>query len=190
VARLEGRGFSLIEALIVLSVGAILASVAAPTIFDAVRNFRADASQQTVLMQLRLARSLAVDQRRIHRVTFSGNGIMRLSRLEDGAAVDLGNAELGSGVAFELEPGVPVEGDDAPDAFDATSAIDLNDGTSVWFRPDGSAVDGAGNPCNGVIHLAVPGVPSTARAITVFGATGRIRSWRFETASQGGGSWK
>jgi prepilin-type N-terminal cleavage/methylation domain-containing protein len=183
-------GFSLVEALIVLCVAAILAAAATPSIQDGVRHYRADAGQETVLMQLRLGRSLAVDQRRIHRVTIGDQGRITLSRIDAGGTTEISAVELPGGVTFHLEQGVPVDGEAAPDGLGTDAAINLNNSNSIWFRPDGSAVDVNGIPCNGVIHLASAGLPSTARSVTIFGATGRIRSWRFEAASAGGGQWK
>jgi len=188
--RSGSAGFSLVEALIILCVAAILASVATPSVQDAIRHYRADAGQQTVLMQLRLARSLAVDQRRVHQVTFGNQGEITLNRIDTDGTTELSSIELPSGVTFHLEPGVPVEGAAGPEGIGTDSAINLNDSNSIWFRPDGSAIDAGGDPCNGVIHLAVAGLPTSARSVTVFGATGRIRGWRFEAGSEGGGQWK
>ncbi len=188
--RLKSSGFSLVEALIILCVAAILASVATPSVQDAIRHYRADTGQQTVLMQLRLARSLAVDQRRVHRVTFGNQGEITLSRIDTDGTTELSSIGLPNEVTFHLEPGVPVEGESGPEGIGTDAAINLNESNSVWFRPDGSAIDAAGDPCNGVIHLAVTGLPSSARSITLFGSTGRIRGWRFEAGSEGGGQWK
>lgn len=74
-----------------------------------------------------------------------------------------------------------------PDTFgNGVTAIDLDytpagggGGATVVFMPDGSVQDVAGNPDSGVLYLSrtVADLYSS-RAITVWGATGRIRGWR------------
>jgi hypothetical protein len=48
----------------------------------------------------------------------------------------------------------------------------------IYFYPDGSAEDVIGNVNNGVVYVAMPGFVNTSRAITLWGATGRLRGWR------------
>ena len=52
------------------------------------------------------------------------------------------------------------------------------------FTSDGSLIDSAGDVTNGTIFFGVPNHPETARAITVFGVTGMLRTWKW-----GGASW-
>ena len=75
----------------------------------------------------------------------------------------------------------------APDGFGAgVNAIDFGQALAgepmnyVVFMPDGSAQDNLGNFNSGVIYLTRPGdnIYNSSRAITVWGATGRIRGWR------------
>jgi hypothetical protein len=47
------------------------------------------------------------------------------------------------------------------------------------FTSDGSFVDANGDPANGTIFMGKPGRVETAHAITFFGATGLIRTWKF-----------
>jgi len=42
---------------------------------------------------------------------------------------------------------------------------------------DGSAADALANVNNGVIYVTRPGDINNARAITLWGATGRLRGW-------------
>jgi hypothetical protein len=48
----------------------------------------------------------------------------------------------------------------------------------VAFMPDGSARDTNGNYNNGVLYLARTGDIYSTRAVSVFGASGRVRGWR------------
>ena len=47
------------------------------------------------------------------------------------------------------------------------------------FTSEGTFVDQQGDPLNGTLFLSVPGDPSSARAITMFGPTALIRAWRW-----------
>ena len=47
------------------------------------------------------------------------------------------------------------------------------------FSSDGTLIDGAGNPVNGTIFLAVPGSVRAARSVTILGATGRVTAYRW-----------
>ena len=47
------------------------------------------------------------------------------------------------------------------------------------FTSDGSLIDGAGDVTNGTIFVANPQVPETARAVTIAGVTGMLRSWKW-----------
>ena len=62
------------------------------------------------------------------------------------------------------------------------------DKTTVFFMPDGSAQDLNNNINNGVVYLARPGELYSATAITVWGATGRLRGWKL--TNSGGPQWK
>ena len=57
----------------------------------------------------------------------------------------------------------------------------------VMFMPDGSAHDVNGNLNSGIVYVARNGDLFSSRAVTLYGATGRIRGWRLITS--GGGIW-
>jgi hypothetical protein len=52
------------------------------------------------------------------------------------------------------------------------------------FMPDGSSQDNLGNFNSGIVYLTRPAdtTLSSSRAITVWGATGRIRGWQMNGA--------
>jgi len=78
-----------------------------------------------------------------------------------------------------------------PDGFGVgATAIDFDQGVAggvknvIYFYPDGSAEDVNGNVNNGVVYLALlgnAGYFKSSRAITLWGATGRVRAWRLES---------
>jgi hypothetical protein len=74
-----------------------------------------------------------------------------------------------------------------PDSFGAgANAIDFGQALAgeplnyVVFMPDGSSQDNLGNFNSGIVYLTRPTDTTiySSRAITVWGATGRIRGWR------------
>jgi hypothetical protein len=76
---------------------------------------------------------------------------------------------------FMLFDGQP----DTPDGFGRPGAVSFSGAATVMFTADGMLTDAAGNPVNGSIFLGQAGRPLTARAITVFGPTATIRTYRW-----------
>ena len=89
---------------------------------------------------------------------------------------------LPNGVQFTVVAGIPTT-PQTPDGFGIGNvAIDFAQATGgggnvIYFQPDGTAVDAAGNPNNGVLYIARPGQLATSHAITLFGSTGRLKTW-------------
>jgi hypothetical protein len=50
----------------------------------------------------------------------------------------------------------------------------------VMFTSEGTLVDSTGDAINGTVFLAVGDQMSTARAVTIFGITGLVRSWKWD----------
>jgi hypothetical protein len=152
--------------------------------FVQVRGTLADAQANgayfTALSAMRQARQSALTDRRIYVLTFTAPSTVLTERVEqDGTRSVIQSLSLASNVQFRVEPGIPTSGSETPDGFGSGSlAIDFNGSNQVFFQPDGSARDTSGRLNNGVIYLARPGDLSSARAITLFGATGRIKGWR------------
>jgi hypothetical protein len=48
------------------------------------------------------------------------------------------------------------------------------------FTTTGAFIDAGNTFVNGTVFLGVPGQPSTARAVTVLGATGRVRQYHWD----------
>ena len=53
------------------------------------------------------------------------------------------------------------------------------------FTSDGSLIDAAGDITNGSLFFGIPEQPLSARAVTVFGITGMLRTWTW-----GGAQWQ
>lgn len=176
----RGRGgFSVIELIIVVAVVAVGAALAIPTITDTVEYYDAESALQTVVSQLRLGRQQAVDLRRVTRVTFSAPATVTTERLEAGDWRQVVSIDLPRSFEFRIEAGLPLGLDDTPDRLGADSAVDFAGEHGVYFRPDATATNSLGQIAGGIVYLAKPGRLDTARAVTLFGSTARIRPWHF-----------
>ena len=67
------KGFSLLEAVIVAGLIAVIAAVFLPAFFNTIKNYRAQTSAEQITMNLRFARMAAVKKRRNYQVTFSAD---------------------------------------------------------------------------------------------------------------------
>jgi Tfp pilus assembly protein FimT len=167
----------------------------------ALKEAHATNAYDTVLMQIRNARSKAVENRQQFIVCFGNTtpagaatplGAPTTQSIQIfqwpagtalSAATQISKVELPSDIQFQALPGLPAG---APDGFGTgTVAIDFDQNVTtaairdqIMFLPDGSARDTAGNLNSGVLYLAGTTLEST-RAITVWGASGRIRGWRY-----------
>lgn len=207
--RHHASGFSLLEIAMVLAILIIVASISFMSLQPSLRAQRVNNAYNTTLSALRQARDNAVAQRTSYSVTFltssSTNTITVAPTLStfQGAQNSV-TYSLPTDIAFTVVAGVPTSG--TPDGFGSgAKSIDFGytatgsgsgGQTVLYFCPDGSAQDstgGAGN-CNGnwnsgVVYLARPGELLSSRALTVWGATGRIRGWRLYGQS-GGYQWQ
>ncbi len=192
------KGFSLLEMVIVVMLAFVVMAFAVINTRSSTQNARANAAMDAVVSQLRQARELAIAKRRNVQVQFIQPNEIQLTILTlPGEVVPPAitptylNDNAGGGLIYTLFPGVP----DTPMAFGNSTAIDLQQPAgggawSVMFTTSGALVGSAqsaaslyqvtnNNPVNASIFIGLAGKPNTARAITVFGATGRIRSYHW-----------
>jgi len=177
----QQRGFSLLELALVVGISSIVSAIAVIQIAQTVPHMKADGAMRVVMGQLNTARDLAVSQRRYVRVSFLQPSQIRLTRVEidaSGAVTGttvLSTVSLEGGVIYSKQAGLT----DTPDVFGMASAVDFGTATTIQFATDGGMVDQAGNPLNGTIVLATPNNVNSSRAVTVLGATGHIRGYRW-----------
>jgi prepilin-type N-terminal cleavage/methylation domain-containing protein len=190
-------GFSLVEMLITIAIVLIAAGIAVMNVIPAVRAAHMEDAYQMTLMQLRLARQIAIDKRTVCIVTFAAPGQISLTQaFADGTPVVTNTLQLPQDVSFTAVPGLPSTPATTPDGIGTgKAAIDFDQiagggGNTIFFQPDGSAVDGAGLVNDGIIYLAQGGQVSSSRAVTLLGTTGRVRGWRLAGKTAGGVVWQ
>lgn len=177
-ARAEANsGFTLIEVLVVVAVTGTLLALALPVVGTGMVDARANGAMRVTAGFLAAARDSAVAQRRTVEIEFTAPNQMTATLIDGVNRRPLASHQLESGMGFRLEAGVP----DTPDAFGATSAVDLGGGTRAWFLADGSLADDDGVPVSGTVFLGLVDKPLSARAVTVLGATGRVQAYRWDS---------
>jgi type II secretory pathway pseudopilin PulG len=197
VSRKE-RGFSLLEAIAVVSILLIALSFNFVMLQPALKAARATSALNQCFMMLRRYRQQAIDERKRYIVTFTAPNTVQVSRWDwalpvSPAPVVITTQQLPTDIQFQIVPGVPTV--NTPDNFgNGARAIDFGQGiglgglTYVMFTPDGSSQDINGNLNNGVLYVGLTGDLYSSRAVSVFGATGRVRGWQL-VKQAGNATW-
>jgi Tfp pilus assembly protein FimT len=183
----QSGGWSLLEMVAAVGIAFTMACITFIALQPAIKAERVSNAYQTTLSAMRRAREESVAELRIYVVTFntgtSPNTITVTQNAPGGTL--LFTATLPQDVSFDAEPGIPNTVATTPDGFGTGSnALDFAQGfpgsakNQIYFYPDGSAHDAAGNLNNGVLYVACTGEIASSRAITLWGTTGRMRSWR------------
>jgi prepilin-type N-terminal cleavage/methylation domain-containing protein len=169
-------GFTLIELLAVMFLAVTILSIGLGGFTTALDTVRGDASMNKVLWQLKLAREAAINQRRAVEIRFTPPNFMTVVRRDIPAGETvISTAVLEHSTNFLRFAGQP----DTPDGFGAADAIDFGIATAFQFNAEGQFVDQAGNLLNGSIFIGRSAAPNTARALTIFGPTSSIRTYRW-----------
>jgi Tfp pilus assembly protein FimT len=173
--RLEA-GFSLIELVFVSAIMTVLIGMVVLQIDVSRPVLKGDGAMRVILSQMRTARELAIAQRRYMRITFTAPGQVAILREEvpGPATTTISTTMLEGGVEFML-PGVR----DTDDGFGNRTEIDFGSAVNIKFSPDGTLVNQDGQTVNGTVFLGILNEQLSARAVTVMGATGRLRGYRW-----------
>jgi prepilin-type N-terminal cleavage/methylation domain-containing protein len=190
------RGFTLLEMMITISIGLIMAGVTFVALMPMFRQNHVNAAYDTTLSVIRNYRNLSITQSKRYIVTFTAPGTITVQYWGVGvpvspAPVTVATYTLPPDIQFAVQTGFPTS---APDGFGTGgNAIDFDQGMGlgnlnyIMFMPDGSSQDTLGNYNSGVVYLTRPGDLYSSRAISVFGTTGRVRGWRL--LIQSGNTW-
>jgi len=183
------RGFSLLEVIMVVGIMLMLAGLAVIQSFGSLESYQANSAADTVASQLRVARQLAISQRRNVQITFNTAVTpptiiyQILPRPGSGdAPVPVVTGVLARQTTFMQESGVG----DTPMAFGTCSSSGICIGgvaggpAFMQFTSTGQFTDSTGvNTLNGTVFIGVPNQVLTARAVTIMGSTGRVRPYTY-----------
>ena len=190
---MKQRGFSLLELMITLAISVTIAGVTFITLMPSFFKNHVDLAYETTLSVLRSTRHLAITQSHQYFVNFNPAGFpagtIQVTYQPPAvggilpAIQQVATYRIPNDVTFSVKAGFPTN---APDGFGSgTKPIDFGQGLGagslnyVCFMPDGSSKDNLGNYNSGVVYLTRQADPTiyTARSISVWGATGRVRGW-------------
>ncbi|HVO79266.1 MAG TPA: prepilin-type N-terminal cleavage/methylation domain-containing protein [Terriglobales bacterium] len=197
------RGFTLLEALIAITIVLIVSGISFMSLRPAWQDARLNGAYNGTLMTLRQARQWAVDNRKTYLVTFNPGGIppgtnmVQINRMDAGVIGPIVNQmTLPPDIQFLNVSGIPNTLATTPDGLGTGGQpiefdIGVSGGVSnqIYFFPDGSSRDINNNINNGIVYLARPTDLYSSRAITLMGAAGRIRGWRLYASSVGVPHW-
>jgi len=177
------QGFSLLEILVAVAIISVVLVMAMLNYGSILPNYKANSAMDQVLSQMRSARERAISHRREVQLQFIGTNQLQMSELWT-----LGTPPVERPVSFEggaqfivfsSVPDLPAPynfGNSAPIYFGG-----LSGGPPIMkFSTTGAFIDGGNSLVNGTVFLGIPGKPSTARAISILGATGRVREYHWD----------
>jgi prepilin-type N-terminal cleavage/methylation domain-containing protein len=203
------RGFSVTEMVIVAAIAGVLSAIAVPQMISQRRLLRSNAVAREMMVQLRYTRQLAMSRKQAFTFQYDNTNkkIVIIGPIAVGTAAladanypnNTGSTAVmtvplnQSGIAAsELIEGIPTTSTGLPAGAPTIPTTALSDGISkstltsgmlnVTFQPDGSVVDTNGTPSDkGLFFFNNKAAAETATAITVVGASGRVKIWRYTT---------
>lgn len=196
------RGHSLIEMLCVVALIGLLTSLALPQLLVQRRLSRSVSVTREIMTGLRHTRQLAMNQRQAF--TFQYNNTTKQISIIDhnsnpGAALLIdpsypntagslmvqqtplaADPTLSSEITYGIPSGLPAGA--LADGISMTALFNAQ--INITFQPDGSVIDGAGNPVGRAMFIYNNRAASaTATAISVIGASGRVKIWRYDAGA-------
>jgi len=185
--RASQRGYSLLEALAALAVIAVVTGITVLSTQTMLPNAKANSATDQLLYQLRSARETAIAHRCEVQVQFTGTNILTLTQIwVTGVPPAPVTTNLQGSMQYTLEglPDLP-----GPYNFGNAGAIEFEGIVGgpplMKFTTNGSFIDAGGTYVNGTVFLGVPGNTGTARAISILGATGRVREYHWTGGANG-----
>jgi prepilin-type N-terminal cleavage/methylation domain-containing protein len=192
------RGYSIVEMLIVVAMISVLTAMAIPQIVAERRLSRSVNVTREIMSQMRTARQYAMSQRQAW--TFQYDNVTKEISLIDhnsnigrdlindpaypnnAGSVVITRTPLATGgvtaaeITYGIPTGLPIGA--LGDGIWMTGLV--GNRLNITFQPDGSVIDGAGNPIGKAMFIYNSAAPrGTASAISVMGASGRTKIWRY-----------
>jgi prepilin-type N-terminal cleavage/methylation domain-containing protein len=174
----DARGFSLLELLVAMALGATLLGVTIMATRSGLTGMRANSSVDVLKVKMHVARELAMTRQREITLTFTSNRVLEFRQVNPGEATQ----PLVETVALEgdMEFYKFASGAPAPVAWCTEDSSNLNGKTGLRFNTEGVLVDAARNQVNGCLWLANSKNQSTGRVIRAFGSTGRLAVFHWQ----------
>jgi hypothetical protein len=178
-------GFSVIEMMLVMAVGVTLVGIALMRSGPALTAFKARGVIAKVQSTILQGRELAISQQRDIQLVFVGTNEIDLVRVDlpaGSGTTTLSRTVFEGGMIFTKISGLA---DPTQDVWGGTGNPAFAPATNVQFRAGtGVLMDSATlQPVSGRVFVGIAGKQETAGMISVFGPTGRVRSYHWE------GSW-
>jgi prepilin-type N-terminal cleavage/methylation domain-containing protein len=176
-------GYSALEMLTVVAIFGVVSAISAFQLGESQLSMKGDGAMRVLIAQLSTAREQAITQRRNMQVRCTNTNEIQVIRENwpGPSTTNISDVVMEGGAIFSVLSSIP----DTPDSFGNGSAVNFGAAATIRFGSDGMLIDPAGNPINGSIFLSIRGEPRSARAVTIMGATGRIRGYRWD-----GQHWK
>lgn len=175
----RGRtGYTLVEMMMVVGLLGVLTSMAVLQMAASRPGMIGDAGMRVIMSELNSARENAIAQRRTMVITFGASSIRVTRNNFPVGTTILRDVPLESGLRF----GILAGSSDTPDAFGNGAATSFGGAATIMFNTDGALIDLTGAPVNGSVFILFPGLAQSYRAVTVLGATGRVRGYRWTGA--------
>lgn len=192
-------GFSMIELIIVMTVMVAILALAVPSFKSSQRVSRANGMIREVATQMRLVRQESMAQLRAETLQYDDQNkqIVVIRHTTSGVAVLTNGGYPNNGTVVRTIS-LNIDGLTGSDIIygrpSGASTAALSDNTNltaltnskinITFQPDGSVINAAGTPVD--IALFIYNQRSsteTAAAISVLGAAGRVKTWRYSSSA-------